>query len=77
MKMSHRKRIVVAMSGGVDSSTVAALLKHRGHEVIGVRLKLPEPPLPSQATPTCCGIAGMDDARRVASQIGLPFYVLD
>ncbi len=77
MKMSHSERIVVAMSGGVDSSAVAALLKRRGYQVIGIGLKLSEPPLPSQGIPTCCGIAGMNDARRVASQIGIPFYVLD
>lgn len=65
------------MSGGVDSSTAAAILKNEGHEVIGVGLRLPECGTRDQRTRSCCGIAGMDDARRVARKIGIPFYVLN
>lgn len=75
--MAERKRIVVAMSGGVDSSTAAALLTQQGHDVIGIGLRLPASGHKSQSRRTCCGVAAMDDARRVASHIGIPFYVLD
>jgi tRNA-specific 2-thiouridylase len=68
-------RVVVGMSGGVDSSTAAALLKEAGHEVIGVMLKFPV--LRTAAGGGCCGIAGIEDARRVADRLGIPFYVLD
>lgn len=71
------KRIVVAMSGGVDSSTAAAILARQGHDVIGIGLKLPDSFARSESVRSCCGIAGMDDARRVAEKIGIPFYVLD
>lgn len=68
-------RVVVGMSGGVDSSTAAALLKEAGHEVIGVTLRLPV--LRDAGEGGCCGIAGIDDARRVADRLGIAFYVLD
>lgn len=67
--------VVVAMSGGVDSSVAAALLKEEGHRVIGVGLRLFDGEGESERT--CCGIRDMDDARRVAYQLGIPFYVLD
>ena len=70
------KRVVVAMSGGVDSSTVAGLLVEAGHEVIGVMMKLydqgQEDP---DASKQCCGLDDVADARRVADQLGIPFYV--
>lgn len=71
-----RRRIIVAMSGGVDSSVAAALLAERGHEVLGVGLRFPDVP-DSAARSSCCGMAGMEDARAVAGELGIPFYVLD
>ena len=75
--MPLRARILVAMSGGVDSSTAAAILKREGHDVIGVGLKLVESAAGRSTQRGCCGIAGMDDARCVAARIGIPFYVLN
>jgi tRNA (5-methylaminomethyl-2-thiouridylate)-methyltransferase (EC 2.1.1.61) len=74
--MMHGKRIVVAMSGGVDSSTAAALLKQEGNEVIGIGLRLPEP-LGQHNLRSCCNIEGMNDARWVAAKLDIPFYVLN
>ncbi len=65
------------MSGGVDSSTAAALLAREGHDVIGIGLKLPEPLVGKESDRSCCGIANMDDARRVSDKIGIPFYLLN
>lgn len=68
-------RIVVAMSGGVDSSTVAGLLVEAGHEVIGLAMKThAEAPKHNRA---CCTPDDMRDARRVADHLGIPFYVLN
>ena len=70
------RTVVVAMSGGVDSSVAAALLHEQGDRVIGVGLRFPEL-MPAGESLTCCGMTGMVDARAVAAQIGIPFYVLD
>lgn len=74
--MSENNRIVVAMSGGLDSSYVAALLASQGHEVIGVSMRLYEDP---QKTPdkTCCSPDDLLDARSVASNFDFPFYVIN
>ena len=70
------KRVVVAMSGGVDSSTVAGLLVEAGHEVIGVMMKLYDQGSGDpDASKQCCGLDDVADARRVADQLGIPFYV--
>lgn len=65
------------MSGGVDSSTAAAILAQQGHDVIGIGLKFPEPLVGRESARSCCGIDGMDDARRVAAEIDIPFYLLN
>ncbi|MGC8634562.1 MAG: tRNA 2-thiouridine(34) synthase MnmA [Candidatus Limnocylindrales bacterium] len=71
-------RIVVAMSGGVDSSVAAALLREQGHEVVGVWMRLHGgADQRSEFRRGCCSLDAADDARRVASQLGIPFFVLD
>ncbi|QMU56278.1 MAG: tRNA 2-thiouridine(34) synthase MnmA [Candidatus Mycalebacterium zealandia] len=67
-----KKRIVVAMSGGVDSSTVAAMLKNDGHEVIGITMQLWDY---GESSGGCCSADEVRDARNVARQIGIPHYV--
>lgn len=72
-------RVVVAMSGGVDSSVAAALLVEQGYEVVGMMMRLWSEPGNGGhiAANRCCTIDQMTDARRVADQLGIPFYVLD
>lgn len=75
-------RVVVAMSGGVDSSVAAALLVEQGHEVIGVHMKLHDrgpgaAPGATTASKTCCGLDDALDARAVAARLGIPFYVMN
>ena len=70
-------RIVVAMSGGVDSSVAAALLKAQGHDVVGVSMQLYDQRDGSEAFGTCCTIDDLHDARRVAAAIGIPHYILN
>ncbi len=69
-------RVVVAMSGGVDSSVAAALLAEAGHEVIGVHMKL-HAASTAKVEGHCCGVDDALDARSVADRLGIPFYVLD
>src|SRR3978361_1924503 len=70
-------RVVVAMSGGVDSSVVAGLLHEAGHEVIGVTLQLYDHGAASGRKGACCAGQDIHDARRVADRIGISHYVLD
>ena len=70
-------RVVVAMSGGVDSSVVAALLRRDGYDVVGVTLRLYDSGRKAARAGACCAGADIDDARRVAERIGIPHYVLD
>lgn len=70
-------RIVVAMSGGVDSSATAALLKEQGHEVIGVTLQLYDHGATVCRPNTCCAGKDIHDARNVADALGIPHYVMD
>lgn len=76
---NEKKRVVVAMSGGVDSSVAAALLKQAGHEVIGLMMRLWSEPGLGAAAPhnRCCTPDQMADARRVADKLDIPFYVLN
>jgi tRNA-specific 2-thiouridylase len=70
-------RIVIAMSGGVDSSTVAGLLHEAGHEVIGVTLQLYDHGVATGRKGACCAGQDIHDARRVADHLGIPHYVID
>ncbi len=71
-------RVVVAMSGGVDSSVAAALLKRQGYDVVGLMLRLwGEPDAPGSAYNRCCSPDAIAQARRVAELLDIPFYVLD
>ncbi len=76
----HREgeRVLVAMSGGVDSSVAAALLAESGVDVVGVWLRLHDvADTYSEFKKSCCSLDAADDARRVAGQLGIPFYVLN
>jgi tRNA-uridine 2-sulfurtransferase len=79
--MEKNNRVVVAMSGGVDSSLCAALLKEQGYDAIGVTMRLwVSPGFEEEANDTgrgCCSLAAVDDARRVADKMEIPFYVLN
>ena len=70
-------RVVVAMSGGVDSSVTAALLHEQGYEVVGITLQLYDHGVAIQAKGACCAGADIHDARSVAGRLGIPHYVLD
>ncbi len=69
-------KVVVAMSGGVDSSVAAALLKEQGYEVMGMMLRLWSEPGKEHSN-RCCTPDSMAQARRVAAKLGIPFYVVD
>jgi tRNA-specific 2-thiouridylase len=70
-------RVVVAMSGGVDSSVTAALLKAEGYDVVGVTLQLYDHGAATHRAGACCAGRDIHDARAVAERIGIPHYVLD
>src|SRR6202795_4124666 len=70
-------RVVVAMSGGVDSSVVAALLKHEGYDAVGVTLQLYNHGAAAKKKGACCAGQDIHDARRVAERLAIPHYVLD
>ena len=72
-----RRPVVVAMSGGVDSSVVAALLKEQGHDVVGITLQLYDHGAASGRKGACCAGQDIQDARKVASALDIPHYVLD
>ena len=71
-------RILVAMSGGVDSSVAAAMLHEQGHDVVGVWMRLHDvADTYSEFKKSCCSLDAADDARRVAAQLDIPFYVMN
>jgi len=70
-------RVVVAMSGGVDSSVTAALLKEQGYDVVGITLQLYDHGAATHRKGACCAGQDIHDARNVAARIGIPHYVLD
>ena len=74
-----KKKVVVGMSGGVDSSVAAYLLKEQGYDVIGVTMQIwqDEESKIQEENGGCCGLSAVDDARRVAAQIGIPYYVMN
>ena len=82
--MSESRTIAVAMSGGVDSSTVAAILRSQGHHVIGLTMQLwnqrrlaGHPGMPETVQGRCCSLDDVYDARRVAETLGIPYYVVN
>lgn len=79
MTQKNTKRVVVGMSGGVDSSVAAYLLKEAGYEVIGVTMQIwqDEEISVQEENGGCCGLSAVDDARRVAAQLGIPYYVMN
>ncbi len=76
-KPPEETRVVVAMSGGVDSSVVAAMLKEQGYDVVGVTLQLYDHGVALAKKGACCAGRDIHDARRVAEAMGFPHYVLD
>lgn len=74
-----KKKVVVGMSGGVDSSVAALLLKEQGYDVIGVTMQIwqDEEASAVQENGGCCGLSAVDDARRVAQMLDIPYYVMN
>jgi tRNA-specific 2-thiouridylase len=77
-KPPHETTVVVAMSGGVDSSLAAALLVEQGYNCIGVMMRLWAETGPGEgSTNKCCSLESVHDARHVADSLGIPFYLIN
>jgi tRNA-specific 2-thiouridylase len=77
MSAEKKTRVVVGMSGGVDSSAAAALLLEQGYEVVGITLKLWPQDCVSRAEDKCCGPQAVADARAVSHKLDIPYYLVD
>lgn len=77
MPNALRSKVVVGMSGGVDSSVAAYLLKEEGYEVIGVTMQIWQKDAEADKDGGCCGLSAVDDARRVCQKLDIPHYVMN
>lgn len=79
MRNNRNKKVVVGMSGGVDSSVAAYLLKEQGYDVIGVTMQIWQDEAEELKSENggCCGLSAVDDARRVAERLDIPYYVMN
>ena len=75
-KPNKNKKVFIAMSGGVDSSVVAAMMKEEGYDCVGVTMCF-SITHPDSKKPSCCGVDGIQDAQRAAQILDIPHYVLD
>jgi tRNA-specific 2-thiouridylase len=77
MAENGKTRVVLGMSGGVDSSAAAALLLEQGYDVVGITLKLWPQDCVNRAEDKCCGPQAVMDARSVAHKLDIPYYLID